>query len=31
MWKNVSIELFEEGSRQEAAEPPSHIKGGVHG
>lgn len=26
--KNVSIELFEEGSLQEAAEPPSHVKGG---
>lgn len=27
--KNVSIELFEKGSLQEAAEPPSHIKGGI--
>lgn len=26
--KNGSIELFEEGSLEEAAEPPSHVKGG---
>lgn len=26
--KNVNIDLFEEGYPQEAAEPPSHIKGG---
>ena len=26
--KNVSIELFEKGSLQEAAEPPSHVNGG---
>lgn len=26
--KNVSIELFEEGYPEEAAEPPSHVNGG---
>lgn len=28
VWKNVSIELFAEGSLEEAAEPPLHVKGG---